>query len=400
MSAYNMSQSEGRRVQKKAVLGLSVPGYAQYDSPLPPRALAIPGAIPAGGRGRGPQPTPVGPVRRIAARGRAGNQALRGRAQPPPLPPRPVVEVEEDAINPTTYPPPTYQPTTFQPPAFRPNPPADLPVPTRQQFRGQPAEEAVFARGPRPSPLPLEEQAYTREDDLRQDIAEEQATTRPRPAPQDDIGFTRARPVQQEEQGFNRARPEEQSYQRPSRPAVQQPEEQPSFQRARPTQQEYHRPRPQPQEEQNLVRGRAEAKPAYNRAQLQARPPKPQPEAQPVGKRQRKPTAQVIRKYRDDNPDGSITWGFENDDGTFKEETIGTDCVTHGKYGYIDPDGVRREYTYSSGSPCDKNRDSEVGATNEGYIDYTNNKYIAPNGQEIDLQGMVKNRARRPVYRN
>lgn len=56
----------------------------------------------------------------------------------------------------------------------------------------------------------------------------------------------------------------------------------------------------------------------------------------------RKPTAQILRKYRTDNDDGSITWGFENDDGTFKEETLGTDCVIKGKYGYVDPDGVKR----------------------------------------------------------
>lgn len=108
----------------------------------------------------------------------------------------------------------------------------------------------------------------------------------------------------------------------------------------------------------------------------------------------------MISKYRNDNEDGSITWGYENDDGTFKEENIGIDCVTRGKYGYIDPDGVRREYSYTSGILCNKkNEDSEAGAS-EGYIDYTNNKYVFPNGQEIDLDNMVKNRARRPLYRN
>lgn len=37
----------------------------------------------------------------------------------------------------------------------------------------------------------------------------------------------------------------------------------------------------------------------------------------------RKPVAQIIKKYRKDNDDGSITWGFENDDGSYKEEIIG-----------------------------------------------------------------------------
>lgn len=44
--------------------------------------------------------------------------------------------------------------------------------------------------------------------------------------------------------------------------------------------------------------------------------------------KERKPVAQILRKYREEHEDGTITWGFENDDGSFKEETIGIDCVT------------------------------------------------------------------------
>lgn len=58
--------------------------------------------------------------------------------------------------------------------------------------------------------------------------------------------------------------------------------------------------------------------------------------------RKRKPVSQILRKFRTDNEDGSITWGFENDDGTFKEETLGADCIIRGNYGYVDPDGVKR----------------------------------------------------------
>lgn len=133
--------------------------------------------------------------------------------------------------------------------------------------------------------------------------------------------------------------------------------------------------------------------------------------------RAKKPVSQVLRRYRDDNPDGSITWGFENDDGTFKEETIGVDCVTRGKYGYIDPEGVKREYSYQSGIPCDKDRlplkapqqqqqGSGSSAVQEaqasdtyGYIDYTKNQYVMANGQTINLNGMARNRARKPVVR-
>lgn len=124
-------------------------------------------------------------------------------------------------------------------------------------------------------------------------------------------------------------------------------------------------------------------------------------------------TSQVLRRYRDDNPDGSITWGFENDDGTFKEETIGVDCVTRGKYGYVDPEGVKREYSYQSGIPCDKNRKTIQPSTRAGmsavqeaqasdtygYIDYTKNQYVMANGNTINLNGMARNRARKPVAR-
>lgn len=74
----------------------------------------------------------------------------------------------------------------------------------------------------------------------------------------------------------------------------------------------------------------------------------------PKRPRNRKPPVQILRKFRTDNEDGSITWGFENEDGTFKEETIGADCIIRGKYGYIDPDNVRREYSYETGAKCDE----------------------------------------------
>jgi len=47
----------------------------------------------------------------------------------------------------------------------------------------------------------------------------------------------------------------------------------------------------------------------------------------------------TVKNYRYKNEDGSITWGYHNDDGSFKEETIGVDCITHGRYGYTDSYG-------------------------------------------------------------
>lgn len=57
---------------------------------------------------------------------------------------------------------------------------------------------------------------------------------------------------------------------------------------------------------------------------------------------------------------GSFTFGYEAADGSFKEETRGTDCVVRGKYGYVDPDGNKREFTYVSGNPCDPNHPDET----------------------------------------
>lgn len=128
--------------------------------------------------------------------------------------------------------------------------------------------------------------------------------------------------------------------------------------------------------------------------------------------REKKPVAQILRKYREENEDGTITWGFENDDGSYKEEIIGNDCVTRGRYGYIDPDGVKREYTYETGIQCDPNKrdleepelDEEGGPggsslqDNGAYVDYQENQMVLPNGQRINLNG--KNKPRRPIYQN
>ncbi|KAL6255839.1 hypothetical protein P5V15_013081 [Pogonomyrmex californicus] len=128
-------------------------------------------------------------------------------------------------------------------------------------------------------------------------------------------------------------------------------------------------------------------------------PPKPVKPSQAYEIRGKKPVAQIIRRYRHDNADGSITWGFENDDGSYKEETIGMDCITSGKYGYIDPDGIRREYTYETGIKCDEQQREEE---EEGFVDYQENKLVLPDGKTIDLSSMGKKQARRPQfqYRN
>lgn len=83
------------------------------------------------------------------------------------------------------------------------------------------------------------------------------------------------------------------------------------------------------------------------------------------------PPVQTIRNYNKVNDDGSFTFGYEAADGSFKEETRGTDCVVRGKYGYIDPDGNKREFTYVSGNPCDPNapKDEELPETESNESD-------------------------------
>lgn len=77
------------------------------------------------------------------------------------------------------------------------------------------------------------------------------------------------------------------------------------------------------------------------------------------------PPVQTIRNYNKVNDDGSFTFGYEAADGSFKEETRGTDCVVRGKYGYVDPDGNKREFTYVSGNPCDPNAPKEESQEEE-----------------------------------
>jgi len=75
-----------------------------------------------------------------------------------------------------------------------------------------------------------------------------------------------------------------------------------------------------------------------------------------------------------------------------------------GRYGYIDPDGLKREYNYETGIKCDPNSrlSADEEETEKGYVDYQENKAVLPNGVRVDLTKMGKN-SRRPqgqFYRN
>jgi len=111
-----------------------------------------------------------------------------------------------------------------------------------------------------------------------------------------------------------------------------------------------------------------------------------------------------IENYRYQNEDGSITWGYQNEDGSFKEETIGIDCITHGKYGYVDPDGEVREYSYTSGNRCDPDTRKVESisdgnrATKHGYFDHARNNFVMPNGRRVKVVVNQGNKARGRRY--
>ncbi|XP_049318128.1 uncharacterized protein LOC105227073 [Bactrocera dorsalis] len=147
---------------------------------------------------------------------------------------------------------------------------------------------------------------------------------------------------------------------------------------------------------------RSRPRPAPARPAIEYNQVQPDEREQPQQRRQR-PVAQTIRKWREENEDGSITWGYENDDGSFKEEIIGTDCITKGTYGYIDPDGNKREYHYETGIKCDPNtRETEEELQQNAFINYEQNTAVLPNGIEIDMTQIGKKKSRRPnsIYRN
>uniref|UniRef100_A0A146LPI5 Uncharacterized protein n=3 Tax=Lygus hesperus TaxID=30085 RepID=A0A146LPI5_LYGHE len=378
---------------------------AQYDGPVPPRPV-IPGAVPAGGARQAVRRRPVSRVLDEPPQRRQS-----GRASPRRLPPPPLLEQSLQARPAQSR---DYEDVPIRRQSLRAGPrrfpvAPDLPVQPRQQPQRPVYQESPISvvRAPvltQPqhniSPRPVIEDEEEEDEEALSTFPSPSPTPQAAPPPPPTIP-----PPQPSPQLFSNL----ENFPVPTR---QQYRPQPEYQPEEEPQQQYFRtPRPQPtrQQQQETVTRQEPARPKpyaqqqYNRQQQVARPAQKEvvhsKASESTNNRQRKPTSQVLKKYRDDNADGTIVWGYENDDGSFKEETIGTDCVTRGKYGYVDPDGVRREFTYSSGIPCDKNRDSETQAS-EGYIDYTNNKYVFPNGETIDINSMVRNRARKPVYRN
>lgn len=75
--------------------------------------------------------------------------------------------------------------------------------------------------------------------------------------------------------------------------------------RPKPVQQQVHRPAPVASPPQ----------PQRPRAHHFDQDQRPHQKVHNSDDKPKKPVAQILRKYREEHPDGSITWGFENDDG-------------------------------------------------------------------------------------
>lgn len=337
--------------------------YAQFDSPIPPR-LQIPGAIQLGARpsgfrqGRlqsGPIPGAVPRIRR-PGQGRPSFKSVDASPRPTlqsiEEPSKPVTEeAEDDLLDINT--PTAYTPSLFSTPQSQ-NDFFDIITTT-----SQPKPPILF----NPSSFQQSTPSVLKPEPIR--------PTQYRPL----LNVASFSPNRNELPAKQPIRLQPLSI-RPQRPSAFRPE-----------------PRPQIFEEDNTppqpVRQYSRPQEPVNRAPLKNTTPERYTSS---NQREKKPVAQIIRKYREENEDGSIMWGFENDDGSFKEEIIGNDCITRGKYGYVDPDGLKREYNYETGIACDKAKEEQE---EKGFIDYQENKAVLPNGITLDLSAMGK-KSRRP----
>jgi len=311
------------------------------------------------------------------------------QVRPPPISVQQIVQPVQQSRPQQTRPAPRPQPIRIATNAARPIPgklfkrPINLP------------QEQEVRRAPRPQPIQPPPQARPAPQQTR---PAPQPRPAPRPAPQ------QIRPAPQQSRPAPQPRPA-------PRPAPQQ-----------------IRPAPRPVQQQTRPAPQQQRFPTFQEVARPVRPVNPVVQQSTVFGKQhnsltsltqvgipveplvdeftgKKPVADITRTYQKKNADGSFTFGYEGEDGSFKEETRGLDCVVRGKYGYIDPEGMRREYTYVSGNPCDPNAvKDDLGLVNPddpesfaagGYYDYERNVYVTPQGQEVYLNLKRKNQHQR-----
>jgi len=113
----------------------------------------------------------------------------------------------------------------------------------------------------------------------------------------------------------------------------------------------------------------------------------------------RAPPVQTTRRYAYFDEAGNYIFGYEAEDGSFKEEIRGLDCIVNGKYGYVDPSGIRREFKYTSGNKCDPNDPEgllaqEGAALNDQFLQQTSARQM--NDAELASVGFNRRRQQAP----
>ncbi|CAL4164929.1 unnamed protein product [Meganyctiphanes norvegica] len=122
-------------------------------------------------------------------------------------------------------------------------------------------------------------------------------------------------------------------------------------------------------------------------------------DSEPEIRGRKEPAVQIERAWSHQNSDGTFTWGYINTDGSYKNETKGTDCVVRGSYGYVDEaTGQQIDVPYETGNPC--NPDEPV----VDYVDYDVQGFLATvrggapppqqpqQQQRFDSSGSLRNR--------
>lgn len=94
----------------------------------------------------------------------------------------------------------------------------------------------------------------------------------------------------------------------------------------------------------------------------------------------KEPDVKILRSWSHHNADGTFSWGYINEDGSYKNETRGLDCVVRGVYGYVVKEtGEQLSFPYESGNPCDPDAP-------DYYYDYDADTMILSDGAEARSQ--------------
>ncbi|ODM94861.1 hypothetical protein Ocin01_11822 [Orchesella cincta] len=78
--------------------------------------------------------------------------------------------------------------------------------------------------------------------------------------------------------------------------------------------------------------------------------------------------AKIMKQINKVNDDGSYTFGYEADDGSFRVETRTKDGLVKGKYGFVDANGKLKVTEYTAGEKSEEPERTESGESDEGEL--------------------------------